>query len=141
MVHPDSPGPRARSAAWRSWIVESPSLFLARLRLGHEQAEWQEWADCDVLVIHKIFLAQRKAVHDRLRLGDIAGIQQEDGSPTIAARIPFTNFPTEIELHGLTDFSRHDGHYLFACDARLHGKDRDHASGCRRGGLSLSLSG
>jgi len=25
---------------------------------------------------------------------------------TIATRIPFTNLPIEIELHGLTDFSR-----------------------------------
>jgi hypothetical protein len=29
-------------------------------------------------------------------------------------------------LHGLPDFSWHDGHDLLAYDARLHGKDDDH---------------
>ncbi len=31
-----------------------------------------------------------------------------DSAP-IRARMPFTNLPIEIELHGLPDFSRHDG--------------------------------
>src|SRR5260370_41152211 len=107
------------------------------LGLGHEQAEWEEWTDCDVLVVQKIFLGQRKALHDRVRLGYILGIQQEDGSATIATRIPFTNLATEIELHGLPDFSWHNRHDLFACNARLRGKDDHHASGCGRGGLGL----
>jgi len=85
--------------------------------IGHEQAERQEWTDRNVLVIHEIFLAQRKAFHDRVRLGDIPRIQQEDNSATIATRIPFTNPPIEIELHGRPDFSWHDGYHLFACDA------------------------
>src|SRR5215468_2972989 len=112
-------------------------LSVCALGFGHEQAEWQEWTDCDVLVVHDIFLGQRKALHDRVRLGDVAGIQQEDDSTTVATRIPFTNLPIEIELHGLPDFSWHHGHDLFACDASLRGKDDDHASGCRRGGLCL----
>ena len=86
---------------------------------------------------HNFFLGQRKALHDRLCLGDIPGIQQEDDSAPIATRIPFANLPIEIELHGLPDFSRHDGHGLFAGDARLHGKDDHHPSGGRRGGLCL----
>src|SRR6516225_6934439 len=106
-------------------------LWLA-LGIGHEQAERQKWTDCDVLVVNNIFLGQRKALHDRLRLGEIPGIQQEDNSAPIAPRIPFTNLPIEIELHGLPDFSWHDGHDLFACGARLRGKDGDHASGCGR---------
>jgi hypothetical protein len=34
------------------------------LGLGHEQAEWQEWTDFDVLVVQKIFLG---ALQDRVR--------------------------------------------------------------------------
>ena len=111
-------------------------LLLGR-GIGHEQAERQEWTDCDVLVVENIFFGQRKALHDGVRLGDIPGIQQEDGSAAIATRIPFTNPPIKIELHSLPDFSWHDGHDLFACDASLHGKDDDHASGCGREGLGL----
>src|SRR5260370_12631857 len=111
--------------------------LLLALGIGHDQAEWQEWTDCDVLVVHNILLGHWKALHDRLRLGNIPGIQQEDGSATIATRIPLTNLPIEIELHGQPDFSGHDGHDLFACDARLHGKDDNHPSGCERGGLCL----
>jgi hypothetical protein len=98
--------------------------------IGHEQTERQEWTDRDVLVVHEIFLAQRKAFDDRLRLRDVLRIQQEDDSATITTRIPFSNFPIEIELHGRADFSWHDGHHLFARGARLHCKDGDHASGC-----------
>ena len=115
--------------------------LLLELGIGHEQAEWQEWTDCDVLVVGNIFLGQRKALHDRLRLGDISSVQQEDDSTTIATRIPFTDLAIEIELHGLADFSRHDGHDLFARNARLRGKDDDHASGCGRKGLSLGNGG
>src|SRR5215469_1534694 len=112
-------------------------LSVCALGFGHEQAEWQEWTDCDVLVVHDIFLGQRKALHDRVRLGDVPGIQQEDGPATIATRIPFTNLPVEIELYGLPDFSRHDGHDLFACNGRLHGENDHHASGCGRESLGL----
>jgi len=68
------------------------------------------------LVVHQILPAQRQGVHDRLRRGDIAGIQQED-TPRPSPAIPLANFPVEIELHGLPDFGRHDGHDLFAGDA------------------------
>jgi hypothetical protein len=68
------------------------------LAVGHEQAEWQKRTDCDVLVIHDIFLGQRKVLDDRLRLGHLPGIQQEDGPATIATRIPFADSPIEIEL-------------------------------------------
>src|SRR5258708_24301619 len=82
-------------------------------------------------------LAKWKALHDRMRLGNIPGIQQQDDSATIATRIPLTNLPIEIELYVLPDFSWHHGHDLFACDARLHGKDDHHPGGCERGGLCL----
>src|SRR5882757_3207511 len=111
--------------------------YCGRSGIGHEQAERQKRTDCDVLVVHKILLGQWKALHDRLRLGNIPGIQQEHDSATIATRIPLTNLPIEIELHGLPDFGWHDGHDLFACDARLHGKDDHHPGGCGRGGLCL----
>src|SRR5437763_2889394 len=96
----------------------SVSPLLPALGIGREQAEWQQWADGDALVIHDILFGQRKALHDRLRLGNIPAIQQEDGSATIATRMPLTDLPIEIELHGLPDLSRHDGHDLFARDAR-----------------------
>src|SRR6266567_4470200 len=122
---------------WSSAVLYASLALLPALGIGREQAEWQEWTDCNVLVVHNILLGQWKALHDRLRLGNIPGIQQEDDSATIATRIPLTNLPIEIELHGLPDFSWHDGHDLFATDARLHGKDDHHPGGCRRGGLCL----
>ena len=49
-----------------------------RSGIGHEHAERHERTDRDVLVVHEILLGQRQALHDRVRLGDIAGVQQED---------------------------------------------------------------
>src|SRR3569832_585950 len=94
-------------------------------RIGHQQAEWQKRTNCDVVVVHKILLGQWKSLHDRLRLGNILGIQQEDDSATIATRIPLTNLPIEIELHGLPYFSWHGAHDLLACHTHQHSKD-DH---------------
>src|SRR5580700_2345051 len=114
---------RSNHLSRRTILSENSATFQDRaLGIGHEQAEWQEWTDRDVLVVHDMFRGQRKALHDRLRLGDIPGIQQEDGSATISTRVPFANLPLEIELHRLPDFSRHDGHDLVACDARLRCK-------------------
>src|SRR6516165_7238930 len=78
--------PQHASSVALDWRL---ALLLA-LGIGDEQAEWQEWTDCDVLVVHDIFLGQRQAVHDRVRLGDVPSVQQEDGAAAIAARIPFT---------------------------------------------------
>ena len=82
-------------------------------------------------MVHEIFFTQRKAFDDGLRLFDAPRIKQEDDSAPIATRIPFPNFPIEIELHGRADFSWHDSHHLLVCDARLHGQDDDHAGGGR----------
>jgi hypothetical protein len=91
------------------------------LVIGHEQAKRLERTDNDVLMVDDIFSGQWKAIHDRVRLGDIFCIQQEDDAATVAARIPFANLALEIELHGLPDFSWHYGHDLIARDARLGG--------------------
>jgi hypothetical protein len=58
--------------------------LIAGARDCDEQAQRQKWADCDVLVVDNILFGQRKALHDRVRLGDIPGIQQEDDSARIA---------------------------------------------------------
>jgi len=67
-----------------------------------------------------------------MRLGNILGIQKENDSAAVATRIPFPNLPTEVELHGLLDFSGHDAHDLVACDASFHGDDDHHRSGWGR---------
>jgi hypothetical protein len=90
-----------RSPCGNSFGGHGRCSVLASSGIGHEQAEWEEWTDCNVIVVQKIFLGQRKAVHDRVRLGDILAIEQEDCSAAIATRIPFTNLAIEIELHGL----------------------------------------
>src|SRR5579871_1472820 len=117
----------------------TPVVIGAPLGLGGEHAQRHQWADWNELVVHQFLLAQGKAVHDRTRFADIPGIQQENDSAAVATRIPFANLPIEIELQGLLDFSGHDGHHLFACDAGFHGNDDDHAGGCGREGLGLGL--
>ena len=72
-----------------------------------------------------------------MRLGNILGIQQQDNSAAFATRIPFTNVPLEMELHGLLDFSGHGRHDLFACNAGFHGDDDHHPGGCGRWRLRL----
>src|SRR5439155_20855884 len=49
----------------RSSMSVSPSL--PALGIGREQAEWHEWTDCGVLVIHDILFGQWKTLPDRLR--------------------------------------------------------------------------
>src|SRR5215472_5691545 len=97
-------------------VIGSPPCescaYCWRSGIGHEQAERKKRTDCDVLVVDEILLGQRQALHDRLRLGDIPGIQQKDGSAPVTTRIPFTNLAVDIELHRLPDLSWHDGHDL-----------------------------
>src|ERR1700744_888789 len=100
-------------------MLES-SLLLLFFGIGQEEAKRQQRTDRDIFMVHDICPGQWKVIHDRLSLGDVPGVQQEDGSATVAPRIPFANLSIQIELHGLADLRRQYAHHLLARDTGPH---------------------
>src|SRR5215469_1148536 len=88
-------------------------------------------SDRNVLVIHQLFLCEGESFHEGSCFVLALRVNQEDDAFAVAARIPLTDFPVEVELHSCLNLLWDDGHYLLRSYA-LPGSQNDQYFGCFR---------
>ena len=70
-------------------------------------------------MVQHVLFSKRQRLHDGSRLCDVPGVQEENTSLAVFSRVPFADFPIDIELDCRSYLGRHDGHDLLACYAGL----------------------
>src|SRR5438270_11167394 len=123
--HWDLPSKPARSCGAR-WTENS-----CRSGFRNQQLQRQNRTDGNILVVHQPFPGQWEFFQNRLRLGNIARIKEQDHAAAVAARVPFAHLAVQGELNGLPNSAWHYGHDLIARDSGLHRKEGDDAIGYR----------
>src|SRR5205823_14120418 len=99
------------STSYGSSLAERDSLLRswAHRSWSHQGPQRHQGSDGNIVVIHQVFLRERQRFHKGSRLVHGLRVHQEDDAFAIAARIPLTDLPVEIELHGCPNLCRHEG--------------------------------